>query len=112
MMMHLAPLERPADSLAFSQLMAQQAAANATLLAYSFPTASELFPADERRHWVPYTKGCEIATDCYCFHVSGDMSNKHNPDGWKRCAKKFDIEQCVNDHSCSCLRGACANEKS
>ena len=101
------PVPRPADSSAFSLLMVAQAAANASLLSYVFPTPSELskFLADARVHWVPYTKGCELANDCYCFHVAGDMSHKHNPEGWKRCAKKFDIETCQDDHSCSCLRG-------
>ena len=101
------PVPRPADSSASSLLMVAQAAANASLLSYVFPTPSELskFPADARVHWVPYTKGCELANDCYCFHVAGDMSHKHNPEDWKRCAKKFDIEMCQDDHSCSCLRG-------
>ena len=86
----------PRDNAAFAALMAERSSSNATLLRYVYPSWQEVkrmrgdeMPGsslpDARVSWVPYTGGCRVARDCYCFHVAGDMSSGKNPDGWKRC---------------------------
>ena len=105
----------PQDHQAFSRLMRDAAGSNETLLQYALPrTAAN----DVQRNWVVQTAACEVATDCYCYHVQGDMSRMHNPDGWQRCAPKFVTMNCSDEalqaarlqrfggsRNCCCLRG-------
>ena len=101
-------LPAPATSAAFVAMMSNLTLANQTLLDYCFPKAPKVGHVHD--HWSPYTTGCRIATDCYCFHVEGDMSRAKNPDGWKQCAKLQTIGTCDRasdrDRKCACLTTA------
>lgn len=70
----------PQGHQAFSRLMLDAVGSNETLLRYALPRASTIVN-DVQRNWVLHTATCEVATDCYCYHVQGDMSRKHNPNG-------------------------------
>ena len=80
---------------------------NQTLLDWAYPS-SERMSSDVRQNWVAYSQGCNIATDCYCFHVSGDMSRSMNQgEGRRACAKASTIGRC-DSHTkemCNCLHG-------
>lgn len=65
--------------MSLSDTIASAAALNDTLLQYLFPTTETLHPFSARRNWVPYTHGCNVATDCFCAHVAGEMSRALNP---------------------------------
>ena len=55
---------------------------------------------------VPFTPGCEVAQDCWCFHVKGDMTHSFNPDGWRSCARLSKLETCSpTAHNCFCMHG-------
>lgn len=107
----------PQGHQAFSRLMLDAVGSNETLLRYALPRASTIVN-DVQRNWVLHTATCEVATDCYCYHVQGDMSRKHNPNGWQRCAPKFVTMNCSDEalqaaglkrfgggKNCCCLRG-------
>ena len=66
-------VDPPGNNVAFSKMMLDAAPKNETLLNYCYPSSSHL-STDPLQNWVPLTPGCEVAHDCYCFHVSGDMS--------------------------------------
>eukprot|EP00966_Prymnesium_polylepis_P153203 3538996-Prymnesium_polylepis.2 len=93
----------PLNTTAFAAMMDRLALGNGTLLDYCFPSAP--VAGAVFKHWSPYTAGCRVATDCYCFHVEGDMSSSRNPNGWKHCAKLSTIESCARDRHkrCACL---------
>lgn len=104
------PLAAPATSAAFTSLMVSLASQNVSLLSYCFPDEPT---TDVSKNWVPYTQDCELRTDCWCFHVQGDMSSARNPDGYKTCYPRNDpkahIATCGNterDRSCGCLSGS------
>jgi len=84
--------------------MAAAGAGNATLSRYVFPRAP--FSGRVQDHWVPFTEGCEVAKDCWCYHVQGDMTRLLNPDGWRTCARLSQLETCNRQHHhCFCLHG-------
>ena len=89
-------MQRPCTSRDFSAAMAAAGVSNATLLRYVFPTAP--FSGQVQDHWVPYTSGCTVARDCWCFHVSGDMTQSLNPSGWKNCARLSKLESCSSNN--------------
>ena len=94
----------PTSSQAFSSLMSLKGGTNASLLQYLYP--SQNVTRNWEQNWVPYTATCEIRSDCYCFHVKGDMSKAKNPDGWKTCATKWTVSQCAEKTpNCACLSG-------
>lgn len=101
-------IEPPKSPAAFSALMATAAVANRTLFAYTYPSAVSAVGGTEHffEHWVPYTSGCEIAANCYCYHVQGDMSREHNPDGWRRCYGCKGVNGRDDGRRCRCLRGS------
>ena len=82
----------PPDTANFAAMMSRRATANVTLLDYCFPQAPQVGRVED--HWAPFTSGCRVATDCYCFHVEGDMSRARNPDGWMQCAKLSTVGNC------------------
>lgn len=88
------PVAAPGNKAEFAALMRSFAAKNATLLNYTLPEEPS---GDTLLNWSPYTKSCEFAQDCYCWHVTGDMSKKHNP----MCP--LSKAQC--EQNCPCLRG-------
>ena len=96
----------PRDKPSFAALMTLAASCNRTLTSYVYPT---LASHDVVRNWVPYTSGCSIATDCYCYHVKGDMSKSLNPRGWEQCAKVSTVGNCSTaedrTRDCCCLHG-------
>lgn len=121
---HAAMLETsaaPTDNLAFSALMQQHVSQNATLLRYVYPTAARLEHLrhpNPNNHWVPFTANCKPANDCYCFHVSGDMSFSRDPMAWQKCMHHHtwpDIGSCPKAQhnealrSCGCLTDAVAD---
>lgn len=100
-----------AASAAFTSSVAAAMRSNATLLEYVYPQAATIARTgggEVREHWVPKTKGCRIANDCYCFHVEGDMSRSVNPDGWRRCLTNGPVRACAPNEikpRCNCLHG-------
>ena len=88
-------MQRPCTSGDFSAAMAAAGVSNATLLRYVFPEVP--FSGQVQDHWVPYTSGCAVARDCWCFHVSGDMTKSLNPGGWKNCARLSQLESCSSN---------------
>lgn len=96
----------PRNKPSFASLMAVAATCNRTLTSYVYPKVAS---TDVERNWVPYTSGCSIATDCYCYHVKGDMSKSLNPQGWQECAKLSTVGNCSDEadrsRDCCCLHG-------
>lgn len=74
----------PLTSAEFGSLIMGAAPQNLTLIDYCYPDLVDI-SGDPTKHWSPTTPDCSVATDCYCFHVAGDMSRAKNPDGLKRC---------------------------
>ena len=114
-MLHLAVLATtasvpaPKSHAEFSQLMASIAHQNQSLYSYFFPANRQLLSEDPRVTWSPSNQDCEIKRDCWCFHVTGDMSRSRNPDGSKHCAGYQEIHDCSSEadasKQCACLSG-------
>lgn len=97
----------PASSEDFTSMMLAAAEPNQSLLSYVYPAEATL-TKDIRKNWAPNTESCDVRTDCYCYHVRGDMSKARNPEGWKRCARSGAVSECGKpvDKNCACLSSA------
>lgn len=71
----------PQTAAEFAAMMAFHGSSNETLLQYVYPRQLQPLVNTEmlRTHWTPYTEGCDVKHDCYCYHVQGDMSASRNP---------------------------------
>lgn len=102
----------PNSAAELSELMSQFGGLNASLLDYIYPTKDQM-TNDIHKNWVPFTAGCSLMNDCYCFHVAGDMSKSRNPHGWEKCMDRGgpthhqnQIAKCkMTTRDCSCLSG-------
>ena len=104
--MSLAP--PPTTSADFTAMIARLSGLNSSLLAYLYSDAPS---ADVRAGYSPFTRGCLVKHDCYCFHVKGDMSRSANPEGWRRCYEDNSgvVKTCDRGRNwgrkCGCLSG-------
>ena len=87
--------------------MLAAASANRSLLDYCLPRKMA-GNGDALVHWSPFTSGCDLAHDCYCYHVTGDMSRARNPTGWQQYATKSVLSRGSRDDGkrCRCLSGS------
>ena len=104
--------DAPIDKASFSVLMATEVTNGPSKWwNYAYPEEDKL-TSNVSLNWVPHTSGCHISTNCWCFHVQGDMDKKKNPGGWKSCVpfdKTLSEAECaahkLKDTSCCCLTG-------